>query len=749
MSKISTACSLLRTPTEFRRVIKEKTFLVLRRFGLAKTIEEKNFNKSLKSRIKTRYCNVIGNTPNLSNPKKYTEKAQWRKIYCKDISEIKKVTDKAAVYDFVKSRIGDDHLLPILWVKSKITVNDIKELGDDVVLQPTHCSGQIVFIEDNDQVDHQIIAETLNSNTKYPYSIESDEPWYGYAKRQIMARPLIRNSDGTPFLNDCKIHVFAQPDGTQKFICEIINTYPHWRAIFSEKFERLNFDWSPDLYPPPDFEIEKPVYFDEMVRYASVLGQGFDCVRVDFMIGANEYYFTELTFAPAGGLPNMSPSCMDEIVGGYWHQDHGNWLKRKWWYIKTWAPLWRYERPIRNITRLYKKMKEVYVYGLHYTSYQLKYLRLSNAKSSAVFLAGQIAVPEMLAATNYYTSWIQGLRDNKIDAHFVAFCQNVKPELNLGILQGELLSAPFRGLSCGFEDYFFHEKPDIIFSHNASDSIDLVAQVKAKKPDQECYLFSGESLLKFHPNKSERKAYVSKAKTIFSGVVVVSEYLKSQWVANGFNSDSIFVTRTPVTMQPNYAYKGSRHGNIGRYFGNIYHKEIDNLLNICTEVSKEIPNFVIEIYGDGLPKDIEALHKKIISSNLQEKIILKKCVSVEEMKLLQSTADVLLLPREKGEFSDAGFPNKIGEYLASGCPTVCTDVGGISQVVTPGKHIRIVQPGDNNLFAEEVIDCLNNRKESLKIAQCGREFIKAYASPEIVAQAFLEWRENTAQYAKI
>ena len=375
IKKAKTFTSLLSTPTALAQVLRDKYRRMARVVVLpfVRPNVERIFYGSLKQRIKARYRIMFHRKPNLRRPQLWTEKAQWRKLYCPQVELLGQVTDKVGVYEYVRERIGDKHLLPIIWVGDTFTPDDLRNLGDGIVLQPTHRSGQVAFIEKAEYVDYEALSGLLHRMLAWPYSMCGQEPWYGRIKPQIVARPLITNSEGSPFLNDCKFHIFKQPDGSTKVICEIINTYPHWRAIFDESYERLPFDWSPNQYPPPSVDPPKPEQFEAMLADAYELAADFDYVRVDFMMGAQEYYFSELTFAPAGGRPQITPSCWDEVVGSYWHLDIGNPVKRFFWKCRAWLPLWRTERPMRNLRRLYRYRDDWAISGMRPKHYDLRH----------------------------------------------------------------------------------------------------------------------------------------------------------------------------------------------------------------------------------------------------------------------------------------------------------------------------------------------------------------------------------------
>lgn len=68
----------------------------------------------------------------------------------------------------------------------------------------------------------------------------------------------------------------------------------------------------------PDIKVDMPSQFDEMKNIARELSQPFQYVRVDLYLVDGKIYFGELTFFPAGGVPDFIPDEYDFIVGDLW-----------------------------------------------------------------------------------------------------------------------------------------------------------------------------------------------------------------------------------------------------------------------------------------------------------------------------------------------------------------------------------------------------------------------------------------------
>jgi hypothetical protein len=81
-------------------------------------------------------------------------------------------------------------------------------------------------------------------------------------------------------------------------------------------------DWSPlevqqGVYPLAPLE-PAPAGLNDMLAAASVLGSGFDFMRVDLYNVGRDVYFGEVTPYPAGGTTPFLPASFDAELGVRW-----------------------------------------------------------------------------------------------------------------------------------------------------------------------------------------------------------------------------------------------------------------------------------------------------------------------------------------------------------------------------------------------------------------------------------------------
>lgn len=87
---------------------------------------------------------------NLENPKTYTEKIQWIKLY--DIDNLKtKLADKYLVRDWVKNKIGEKYLIPLLGVWDKFNDINFNNFPNKFVLKCNHGSSMNIIVLDKNK----------------------------------------------------------------------------------------------------------------------------------------------------------------------------------------------------------------------------------------------------------------------------------------------------------------------------------------------------------------------------------------------------------------------------------------------------------------------------------------------------------------------------------------------------------------------------------------------------------------------
>ena len=274
-----------------------------------------------KFQILWKYFLRKGRIINLKNPKLFSEKIQWLKIY--DCTPIKtRLADKILVRDWVKEKIGEKYLKKVYGIYEKYEDIDFSKLPDEYVIKTNHgCNMQLLVIEGGKPDKFQ--KERFNNFLKINYAFKSGyEMQYKDIKPLIFTEEYIKNfhppcqnssdfSDYRPelfeylifcFNGEPKLILFASGKRSDRVCC----------TMFDTKWNNLHFNYGGYLH---ESEVPPPENLDKMLEIARILSKDFKFVRVDLHNVDGKIYFGEMTFTPVSGYMKFKPRKYDRILG--------------------------------------------------------------------------------------------------------------------------------------------------------------------------------------------------------------------------------------------------------------------------------------------------------------------------------------------------------------------------------------------------------------------------------------------------
>ena len=244
--------------------------------------------------------------------KTYNEKLQWLKIYDRDPGYTNMV-DKYEVRNYIKKKIGEKYLIPIIGKYNCFEEIEFKKLPNKFVLKCTHDSGGVVICNDKNNFDIKKAKKKLNDALNKNYFYLWREWPYKNVKPQIICEEFIEDKNSS----DLKDYKFMCFNGKVKciFVCSNRNNDGGLKVDFYDtKWNKLPFERH---YKNSLEDIKKPIMLNEMIKLSEVLSQNIPFIRVDFYEVNGKIYFGELTFYPGSGLEEFNPKKYDEILGSW------------------------------------------------------------------------------------------------------------------------------------------------------------------------------------------------------------------------------------------------------------------------------------------------------------------------------------------------------------------------------------------------------------------------------------------------
>lgn len=255
--------------------------------------------------LKLVYRIKTGKKLELVNPKGFTEKLQWLKLYDRH-PEYTDCVDKYTARSVVRDKLGKDISFPLLGKWDSFEDIDFENLPNSFVLKCNHDSGSVKIINDKRNLSESYLA-TLNKFytarlKQNAYFIGREYP-YKNVKPCILAEELmldqVQDSAG---IKDYKFFCF---DGKPEILFVATD-----RPV-DTKFDFFDMDFNHldivNIHPQSGKRISKPETFDEMKQVAAKLSAGMKFVRIDLYELNGKVYFGEFTFFHGGGFWPMQP----------------------------------------------------------------------------------------------------------------------------------------------------------------------------------------------------------------------------------------------------------------------------------------------------------------------------------------------------------------------------------------------------------------------------------------------------------
>lgn len=244
--------------------------------------------------LKKLYKFRTGKKLNLHNPKTFSEKGNWLKLYDRR-PEYTVMVDKYKAREYIAERIGEQYLVPLLGVWDSPDEIDFNTLPNEFVLKCNHDNG-VIICRDKSKLDIEKTKSELAFRLSRDYYKKLREWPYKDVPRKIICEKLMKNTNSEELL-DYKLFCF---NGKVKLV-----------EVNSERFsdipkeDHFDVEWNHFNVtgkPSSEKELKEPYFLDDMIRIAEDCSKNIPFLRVDFNLWNNQLYLGEFTFFYGGSM---------------------------------------------------------------------------------------------------------------------------------------------------------------------------------------------------------------------------------------------------------------------------------------------------------------------------------------------------------------------------------------------------------------------------------------------------------------
>jgi glycosyltransferase involved in cell wall biosynthesis len=162
-------------------------------------------------------------------------------------------------------------------------------------------------------------------------------------------------------------------------------------------------------------------------------------------------------------------------------------------------------------------------------------------------------------------------------------------------------------------------------------------------------------------------------------------------------------------------------------------RKMDFIIHVLKEVQSEIPEALLVLVGDAVPKDMQQLRDEVDRLGLQDHVLFTGLLPMKEAFGYVRRAKVCVSPCRPSPVLDPGSPTKLVEYLAWNKPVVANDHPDQSKVLgESGAGIAV--PYDVEPFARAIIELLKDEEKAISMAARGRDYVRAHRSYDAIAE---------------
>lgn len=289
-----------------------KPYLLMWLRKTTKTINKWPEEKFIKG-VMDCYERRMGYTFDLQNPKLFTEKLQWYKVYYKR-DDFANVTCKHLFKLYVEERLGKGYTIPLIkvWDNIKDIEKDWDSLPEEFVLKANlQANGlNIKIIHKKSETDLKKLKKELKRWLKPWNTLVNSWDWHFYnGTPKILAEEYMANFEDQLF--DYKFFCFNGEPYCIYVAQDHFGKDGSHISFYDLNWNKLDVKYGNNIVG----DAEKPKHFDEMVEIARKLSKDFPFIRVDFFDTDEQVYVAELTFAPGGGATPYHPESFNKKLG--------------------------------------------------------------------------------------------------------------------------------------------------------------------------------------------------------------------------------------------------------------------------------------------------------------------------------------------------------------------------------------------------------------------------------------------------
>lgn len=209
---------------------------------------------------------------------------------------------------------------------------------------------------------------------------------------------------------------------------------------------------------------------------------------------------------------------------------------------------------------------------------------------------------------------------------------------------------------------------------------------------------------------------------LVDGIVVISTRLETKFA--NLTRGLLPIALIPVTVDLDQYRSATAtfHDPIRIFYAGSFGEkdDVQSLIAAFEKIRAKGVRAVLWLTGKGMASRMEMLKTRISSSKYRDDIHYLGYLTDEEYFRVLCECDIPCMVRTGSDYAHAGFPFKLGEYLATGLPVLASSVGDVPRYLTDKVNSVLVPPDSVDAIAVAIEYLISDPAISVEIGRQGR-----------------------------
>lgn len=217
--------------------------------------------------------------------------------------------DKYAVREYVKQKIGEQYLIPLLHVTEQLTLDIWESLPSQFVVKTNFGTGSSHFhiVKDKNKESFSLLQQKFDKAMKDDWYKKTLEMAYSFIDRKIIIEAYLPGVDGLTSPDDYKLHCFKSAN------CEDVEVVTQvvrgrFKSISKNFYDDNDVLLDMNYGGTPNFALELPAKLSEMKRLSKILLGDLTYARIDWYLVNDKIFFGEITHTHTAGCVVFTPA---------------------------------------------------------------------------------------------------------------------------------------------------------------------------------------------------------------------------------------------------------------------------------------------------------------------------------------------------------------------------------------------------------------------------------------------------------